>query len=301
MAASELAARVAVVVPCFNDGATLGEAVASVRAQQTPVELVVVDDGSTDTRTLEVLDALKRDGVHVVHQANAGLAAARMSGVRATEAPYVLPLDGDDLLEPDTVSVLASALDANPGAAVAWGDLQIFGIGEVRVPSAPALDAWLLTFTCTIPAAGGSMLRREALEAVGGWQLREGEDWDLWLALAEAGWPGVYVRRVAYRYRRTGTPRLAVAVVGEMTAYYDVLCQRHERLWEKRDELRARSPAPGLLKLALSGLERTPLSRLAKIQLAQLFCLLLWNRELRATGRMLVAAIHIRLPRRAKD
>src|SRR5438552_298882 len=71
--------RVAVVVPCFDDGETLPDALASL-AEQEPHELVVVDDGSTDPATLETLADVERRGVRVVRRANGGLSAARMTG-----------------------------------------------------------------------------------------------------------------------------------------------------------------------------------------------------------------------------
>src|SRR5689334_15482708 len=114
--------RVAVIVPCFNDGELVTEAVATARACPEPVELVVIDDGSTDPGTLATLDALEADGVRVVHQANTGLPGARMAGLAATTAPYVFPLDADDLLVGETLPRMADRLDADPGAGVCFGD-----------------------------------------------------------------------------------------------------------------------------------------------------------------------------------
>lgn len=294
-------ARVAVVVPCFDDGPTLTEAIESARAQRRPVELVVVDDGSTETATLAVLEQLKESGVAVIRQENAGLAAARMAGVRSTSAPYVLALDADDILEPDAAALLADALDANPEAAVAWGDMQSFGATSARVPSAPAFDPWLLTHTTGIPGAG-SMLRRDVLEAVGGWTLRHGpEDWDLWLSLAETDCKGVYVPQIVFRYRRVSRSRLGAGVAGSMSIHYEELRRRHQTLFASRAELRRRSAAPRTLKAAVSIVERLPLPRLAKVQLAQLLTLVLWNRELSATARMATQAIRLRLPVPSED
>src|SRR5436190_12269548 len=108
--------RVAVVVPCFNDGATLRETLGSLRDQEAH-ELVVVDDGSDDPATLETLRALEDEGVRIVRRENGGLSAARMTGVEATAAPYVFPLDADDALAPGALAALADALEAVPQAA----------------------------------------------------------------------------------------------------------------------------------------------------------------------------------------
>jgi Glycosyl transferase family 2 len=75
---------VAVVIPCFNDGRTLLEAVASAQSQDPPAEIIVVDDGSTDPPTLALMELLEADGVRVIHQVNQGPAPARMAGVRAS-------------------------------------------------------------------------------------------------------------------------------------------------------------------------------------------------------------------------
>jgi glycosyltransferase involved in cell wall biosynthesis len=140
--------RVAVVVPCFDSGATLPDTLASVRGE--PCELVVVDDGSRDPATLDVLAAAEGDGVRVVRRANGGVAAARMTGVAETSAPYVFPLDADDLLVPGALADLADALDRDPGAQAAWG--WVIAHGQRRVArQAAGLDPWLLTYTNKVP------------------------------------------------------------------------------------------------------------------------------------------------------
>jgi glycosyltransferase involved in cell wall biosynthesis len=193
--------RTAVVIACFDDGATLGDALASLEDQE-PHELVVVDDGSTDPATLAILEDLRSGGVRVVRQENAGLSAARMSGVRETEAPYVLPLDADDRLAPHALGRLADALDAEPGAALAWGDVETFGSIQLRVAGAAVLDPWHITYVSEIPVC--SLIRRQALLEAGGWQIAGYEDWDLWMSFAERDERGVYVPGTTLLHRRHG-------------------------------------------------------------------------------------------------
>ncbi len=103
-------AALAAVIPCFNDGATLLEAVQSARQQDRLNELVVVNDGSTESFTIEVLRALEEEGTQVVHRPNGGLGAARMSGVQATSGEYLFCLDADDRLLPGSLQALADEL-----------------------------------------------------------------------------------------------------------------------------------------------------------------------------------------------
>ena len=259
--------RFAVLVPCFDDGETLPDALASLEGQQ-PHELVVIDDGSTDDATLRVLAELEGRGVRVIRQQNAGLSAARMAGVEATAAPYVLPLDADDVLAPGSLAPLADALDRDRGAAVAWGDVEIFGDFELELAVADGLDAWSITYLNTLP--GTSMIRRDALLAVGGWQLRHGyEDWDLWMAFAERGWRGVHVPGPWLRYRRRSERMLAGTMARHGEIYAD-LRRRHPELFarRRREWLRSRSPLGARAFFPLIG--ALPLSDFDRLRLYQL-------------------------------
>src|SRR5579862_589065 len=170
-------ARVAIVVTCFNDGQTLIQTLASIRQQLEGNELVVVDDGSTDALTLKLLGKLESDGLSVIWQENQGQAAAAMRGVLATSAPLVMRFDSDDLLEPGALTALVQALEEHPDAAVAWGDFTTFGLTTFRVPTVPVLDPWLITYVNCVPGSG-CLVRRSALDHVGGWRMRQGyEDW----------------------------------------------------------------------------------------------------------------------------
>lgn len=243
------------MIPCFDDGATLPETLASLAAQE-PVELVVVDDGSTDRATLDLLERLEADGLRVVRQENQGLAGARMTGVAATTARYVQPLDADDLLADGAVAVLADALDARPDAMVAWGDVAFFGAFELVVRTADGLDPWYLWYLDELP--GTSMVRRSALEQTGGWTFpRAYEDWDFWMTLAEAGHGGVRVPAVVLHYRRDPA-RMSAGGLAHHGALLDEIRGRHPRL--RRELLRnwRRSRAPLRARLLFPLLEVTP-------------------------------------------
>lgn len=294
---TETLPRVAVAIPCFNDGKTLEEAVASVRSGAPAIELVVVDDGSTDSQTLGALARLEVEGVDVIHQENRGPSAATMSGLQATSAPYFMRFDADDVLELGALTDLADALDRNARVAAAWGDIQTFGVTTFRIPGIPALDPWLLTYTNCIPG-GGTLVRRDALAAAGGWQIRDGwEDWDLWMSLAERGYVGVYVPRTIFRYRRDGGGRHAASLEGA-ERHYAVLRRRHDALFSARSANRKTSRAPSALKASVAVVDALPaIPRLTKIHLCELLARLLWGGGLRSTWAMMVQGSWIRLKR----
>jgi glycosyltransferase involved in cell wall biosynthesis len=243
------ARRVAVVVPCFNDGDTLENTLASVDRQDEPVELVVVDDGSTDPDTLQLLDRIAAGGRRVLRRPNGGLSAARMTGVAGTSAPYVFPLDADDELAEGALRRLADALDAHPEAKLAWGDTEIFDAVDLRFRGVDQLDAWHLTYVNDLP--GTTLIRRDALLEAGGYVLPAGyEDWDLWLSFVERGWNGVYVPGLALRYRRR-QGRMNEASLGRHGSLYADIRARHPELFRRRRALWRRSRAPLAARILL--------------------------------------------------
>ena len=256
-------ARVAVVIPCYNDGLTLVDTVGSVRAQEES-ELVIVDDGSDDPQTESVLRELEAGGVRVVRQANGGPAAARMAGVEATSARYVFPLDADDKVAPGALTVLADALDSHPECATAWGETRFFGDVEHTVRHGElALDPWRLTIFNGLPYS--ALFRREALVEAGGWPLdADGyEDWDLWMAFAESGRAGRCVPHVVNHYRVHGIRRWREDI-GQHERIMQNMRERHPRLFAARRSNWRRSEAPWLTKLALPFIEHLPISFPAK-------------------------------------
>ncbi len=259
--------RIAVIVPCFNDGATLPETLASI-AEPEPVEVVVIDDGSDDVNTLELFRQLEADGVRIVHQQNAGLSAARMTGLAATTAPYVSALDADDRSASGALSALADALDADPRAGVAWGTIQEFGEKRVRQPLGDTLDPWLITYVNMLPS--DALIRREALLDVGGWKLENGyEDWELWMSLAERGWRGVQVPRLQSFYRVRSTRMLADA-----QKLHDDICRdirnRHRDLFARRPANRRESNAPWRCKVLFPLVQLLPVSGWTRHRLSRL-------------------------------
>jgi hypothetical protein len=207
-------ATTAVVIPAYNAGRYLDEAIASVRGQSTADwECVVVDDGSTDDTPLR-LAALRDPRIRCVRQDNLGELGARAHGFRLTRAPRIVFLDADDRLRPDAVARYAKFLDDHPDAGVAYGERVLidrkgraFGMldGALlnRHPEGDVLDVVLRRpFLSTISQA---CFRREAVPSAAWSSGRSlSGDWVLlaWSALGSRfgfmGKPAL----VEYRIRR---------------------------------------------------------------------------------------------------
>lgn len=202
----------------YDSAATIGAAIESVRGQtRSDWELIVVDDCSRD-ETAEVAEAGSDQRIRVVRQPeNRGPAAARNLGISLARAPIVCPLDSDDLWLPEYLETMARTLDSNPTAAIVCADAWVLddGTGRIRKTSATAdqcppkplpdnpqtlfEELMRRNFVYNSVAA-----RRESLLAVGGYDERlwVGEDWELWLRLAAAGFPFVSVPAPLAVYRK---------------------------------------------------------------------------------------------------
>jgi glycosyltransferase involved in cell wall biosynthesis len=192
---------VSVVIPMFNQGHFLLGAIESVRAAGYPhIEIVVVDDGSTDQQTIEIFDKLT--GVTKVRQANAGLSAARNAGIAAAAGRYVVPLDSDDLLSEGFLSPAVDALRRNPDLGYVAGYLRYFGLLDYT--HVPAGYVPHLSLVVNTHVRATALFRREALISIGGYdvELPAFEDWDLHVRLALAGHTSDILPLEGHRYRR---------------------------------------------------------------------------------------------------
>jgi glycosyltransferase involved in cell wall biosynthesis len=196
--------RVSVVIPCYNAAGFLEETVDSVLAQTLAgFELVIADDGSTD-QSVEVahrlIDANPDKRIRVVELAHAGHpSSTRNGGIARAAGELVLCLDADDKLTPPFLERCVAALDANPGAAIAYTDQQDFGASEER-HTVPEYDFQMLTRHNCFGIA--SVFRRQAWEEVGGFDpTTPYEDWNFWIACGVLGYHGVKVHGVEWLYR----------------------------------------------------------------------------------------------------
>ncbi|MCB0207878.1 MAG: glycosyltransferase [Anaerolineae bacterium] len=186
------AQTVSVIIPAYNQGDYLAEAIESVLTQTYPhFEIVVVDDGSTDN-TAEVAQSYSDPRVRYIYRENGGLSAARNTGLEHASGELITFLDSDDLFLPEKLSVLITAMDNNPAVGLAAGqaimiDDQSRRLDKMIDSPLPENQAQLLLGN---PIHVGSVVvKREWLAQVEPFDesFRACEDWDMWIRLAKAG------------------------------------------------------------------------------------------------------------------
>jgi glycosyltransferase involved in cell wall biosynthesis len=120
--------RVSIVIPCYNQGAFVDEAIESVFAQTwQDFEIIVVNDGSTDPFTVKHLQQLNSPKTRVLHTDNQGLSSARNNGIRESQGEYILPLDADDCIGSAYLEQAVQLLDADPDVGIVYCKARFFG------------------------------------------------------------------------------------------------------------------------------------------------------------------------------
>jgi glycosyltransferase involved in cell wall biosynthesis len=154
-------APVSVVIPVWNCEAYVGEAVASVLAQRHPVEILLVDDGSTDGSVEAALRAAPE--LTVVRRANGGIGAARNSGVRQSRGELLAFLDSDDRWTAGKLARQIGLLEARPELDMVFGQVRQFYSPELgRAQEGPPLAARSSGQTC-----GAMLIRAASFHRVG--------------------------------------------------------------------------------------------------------------------------------------
>ena len=227
--------RVSVVVTCHNLGRYLDEAVNSVLAQtMRDFEIIIVNDGSTDDFTNRLLADYRKPKTTVYKTENRGPAAARNVGIEKASAPYIFPLDADDILEPECLEKTTGLLDTSPDIAVASFWYRGFGADEFEY-SPPDYD--LVSILAENSICGNSLFRRRIWEEVGGYdeEMREGcEDWEFWIRVLAAGYRVKIIPEFLFRYRIRRDSRDSVNRRPESRMRsMRYIVEKHRRLYEK--------------------------------------------------------------------
>jgi glycosyltransferase involved in cell wall biosynthesis len=194
--------KVSVIIPCYNQGEYLEEAVNSVLNQTfSDFEIIVVNDGSDETSTICMLENFRRPKTRVIHTPNKGLAAARNNGIAHARSPYILPLDADDKIGSSYLEQGTAILDQEKDVGIVYCLAEKFG-AKVGPWVLPEFSPERLCIENMIFCS--ALFRRSDWQRVGGYNtiMKYGwEDWDFWLSLVERGRRVVKIPDILFWYR----------------------------------------------------------------------------------------------------
>jgi glycosyltransferase involved in cell wall biosynthesis/peptidoglycan/xylan/chitin deacetylase (PgdA/CDA1 family) len=219
---------VAVVIPCFNLGRTLADAVDSVLRQTRPAdEIIVVDDGSTDLFTRQALARLPQPEVRVIRTENRGLSRTRNHGIELSQAPYVVLLDADDMLDSTYIEKTAGCLDANADVDIVSCALQAFeGADYLWTPNAE-----LVTGIVKGSLHASSLFRRCVYDRIGGFDpaLPAFEASEFWVRAMAHGFTVRILDEPLLKYRIRSDSKYHLAITGErFVTAREALLRKHQ-------------------------------------------------------------------------
>jgi glycosyltransferase involved in cell wall biosynthesis len=203
--------QVSIIIPCYNHGRYIDETIASIESIPDPsiYEVIIINDGSTDSYTNERLNALAKTGLYnVITQENQGVCAAKNNAIAHARGPYILPVDADNKLGPDFIREALAVFNAHPDVCVVYSDYSLFG-DEIGIRKAGPFNLQRLMLDNFIENC--AMFKRYMIDEIGGYDLffsRIGiEDWDLWLNAAFHGYKFYYIEKPLFEYRIQKTSR----------------------------------------------------------------------------------------------
>lgn len=203
---------ISIIIPAYNGSRFIGEAIQSVSLQTyTDWELVIVDDGSTDSTQTIIQQFVGRDPerIRCVVQENQGVAAARNRGLRETTSPFVVLLDQDDIFFPSKLSLQIAQFHRNPSLGIVhsgWQVVDVQGNAIANIePWQQALKLDVVQWVEWKPVfLGAMMFRRALIESVGGFHTKwkQTDDIDLVLRIARQRCSSVWLPDVTVQYRQ---------------------------------------------------------------------------------------------------
>lgn len=194
--------KVSIVIPCYNEGIMILEALNSAINIENS-EIIIVNDGSIDEYTILVLKVLTNKGYLIINQKNSGLSSARNTGINVSQGEYILPLDADNKILPEYVEKAISIFEADKNKSVVYSNPILFNnyldfrvVGDFY-PSK-------LLYNNYIDAC--AVIRKDCFVKLGGYdeQIYKKigyEDWELWVRLAANGYKFHYLPDFLYYYR----------------------------------------------------------------------------------------------------
>jgi len=229
---------VSVIIPCYNQGIFLREAVESVHSQTfKDLEIIIVNDGSTDGRTAEICSGFEGPGIKVMHTVNQGLAAARNIGIEQAEGGYILPLDADDTIAEPYLTEAVGVLESNPDIGIVYCQARLFGAveGDWQLPEY-SLEEMLMdnVIFCT------ALFRRSEWHAVGGYDpamVYGWEDYDFWLSLIERGFEVSRLEGRYFNYRVSPDSMVRSKEKSQKIEMFKRIFHRHQTFFSEHIEV----------------------------------------------------------------
>jgi hypothetical protein len=222
--------QISVVIPCYNDGQFIDETILKLKQQTTaPLEIIVVNDGSTDQNTLTTLAAYANDPlVRVLHKENGRMSAARNFGVASAKGNIIAAIDADDYFDNRFFEKGLAVLATEPKTAVVTSYIKFFG-NKTGVSKPRGGNAFNFLFSNQCPAC--AMVRKEVWDQVGGYDetMKLGyEDWEFYIRITQLGFEVHVIPEFLLYYRQTNKSTLHNDTEPNRKQLIDYILSKHK-------------------------------------------------------------------------
>lgn len=193
---------VSVIIPCYNQGKYLNDAVTSaINSTYNNIEIIIVDDESDDELTKQIMNDFKKEKAVLIRQKHSGVSAARNLAIQNAKGKYILPLDADDKIHSTYIEKAVKILENNPEYNVVYSNTQHFGDCEhVHIPKKFDKTHLLLENCFTVSV----LFKKSDWEIVGGFKEEMDlgwEDWEFWISMSEHYLNPYYIPEELFFYR----------------------------------------------------------------------------------------------------
>lgn len=195
--------NITVIIPCYNDGQYIMEALQSLYNQTLlPEKIIIVDDGS-DATTKKILNAINHPLVQIIYQENKGVSTARNRAIDMAQTDYIVNLDADDYYEPTFLEKAVAVFHQDQEVVAVSSNCRIFR-ARTTIEMIEPQGGNLKNFIVKNQSRASAMFTKKAWLTVGGFdeKMKEGyEDWEFWIAILKLGGTIHVIPEVLSHYR----------------------------------------------------------------------------------------------------
>lgn len=232
----EIKSNVTVIIPCYNDGKYIIQALNSVLNQTLKAERIIIIDDGSDLKTKNVLKTIINDKVEIIFQENKGVSNARNRGINIATTDYILTLDADDYFEPTFIEKSVEILNDNSNTGIVGCYAKLLKYDKVKPEIGKPLGGKARDFLIKNNGLASSMFRKKCWKQVSGYDenMTNGyEDWEFWLSVLQNNWVMIIIPEVQYNYRIKKKSRDTVALQAYDFELREYIFLKHKELYKE--------------------------------------------------------------------
>lgn len=226
---------ISIIIPCYNHGKYIQIALDSIEKAKDnyPIEIIIVNDGSNDQETIEILKRIEKDGYFVLNQKNGGLGNARNNGIKLAKGKYILPLDCDNRILEPYLNKAIDILENNNNIGVVHGDAEYFG-NKKGVWKIEPFDLKKMLAVNYIDAC--AVFRKKLWEDVGGYEenmpAQGHEDWEFWIALGTSNVQFHHLNKKVFCYFVSKDSMIRTFTDKMLQSNYDFIFKKYSNFYQ---------------------------------------------------------------------